>query len=228
MVNPAQHAYSDLLKAYDFFNKKLFESLLPPIIFTFQRHNGYIAEARLRRWVNGQDVVYDEISINPEYLAKYPLVEIFQSLVFEMATVWQAHYGNPGVAGLVNKEKVLMLERIGLIPSSTGTPSGKKSGHHKNSFVLYDGPFLIVCRELVRDGFKFHLTDRYPRFRPDKPILTYDSNGKPVPITAQCEPISDLSEIKYTCYECGAEVYGKPELNIICIDCEESLLPEYI
>jgi hypothetical protein len=94
--------------------------------------------------------------------------------------------------------------------------------------VLFDGRFLTACRELVRDGFKFHLTDRYPKFRPGKPILTYDSNGKPVPITVLCGRLSDLSEMKYTCYGCGSEVYGKPEVNIICIDCEELLLPDYM
>jgi hypothetical protein len=126
MEEPTHHAYSSLLKAYEFFNKALFDSSLPPIVFTYQRQERCIAEAILGRWEDAQKVIYDEITINPEYFAKYPLVEIFQSLVFEMSTVWQAHYGSPSAAGLVNKEKVLMLERIGLIPSSTGAPSGKK------------------------------------------------------------------------------------------------------
>lgn len=228
MGSATQNAYSPLLKASHFFNKELFDSLLPPIVFTYQRQNRRIAEAILGRWKNEQKEIYDEITINPEYFAKYPLVEIFQCLVFEMSTVWQAHHGCPGSEGLVNTEKVLMLESIGLIPSSTGTPGGKKCGFHKNSFILLGGRFLLACHELISDGFKFDLTDRYPIFRSGKPILAYDNDGNPVPITALCERVSELSEIKYTCDGCSSEVHGKPDMNIKCNDCEELFLPDYM
>ena len=49
MTNPTEETYSDLNRAYDFFNQELFGDSLPRCLITMQRHSkayGFFAGAR--------------------------------------------------------------------------------------------------------------------------------------------------------------------------------------
>ena len=81
--------------------------------------------ASIGRWVNEKRQYVDELAVNPEYFAKYPLIEICQTLCHEMAHIWQAHYGSPGRRGYHNAQWAKKMVQIGLIPSSTGKPGAE-------------------------------------------------------------------------------------------------------
>jgi len=34
------------------------------------------------------------------------------------------------------------------------------------------------------------------------------------------------NKVKYVCPTCGAQVWGKPDLNVLCGDCSEELEPD--
>ena len=68
MKNPTEEAYTELQKAYDFFNHALFESKLPPCLITLQRKArtyGYFSPSRFEHTQIG--TLTDEISMNPDH-----------------------------------------------------------------------------------------------------------------------------------------------------------------
>lgn len=187
-VSPTNQTYDSLLYAYNFFNQVLFDSILPPVVFTYHRQNRVMGYASFERWVNQEKQFVDEIAINPEYFAKFPLMEICQTLVHEMCHIWQAHHGKPGRRGYHNQEWANQMTSIGLMPSSTGKPGGNKTGESMMDYVLLDGNFLRASRRLVRKGFAFPLLDRYPVFRHEIPIVAYDNQDNMVDLNSRFEP----------------------------------------
>lgn len=169
-VHPTAEAYGELQQAYDFYNDELFAGQLPACLITFQREKrtmGYFSKARfVRRDTKAQT---DEIAINPEFFAVIPLVEILQTLCHEMVHLWQAHFGDPGRTCYHNKEWAGKMESIGLMPSDTGQPGGKKTGQSMNDYVIVGGLFEKATHELLRGGFAISWLDRFPS-RPPSPI----------------------------------------------------------
>tara|TARA_Y100001968_G_scaffold74966_1_gene66357 strand:- start:3385 stop:4266 length:882 start_codon:yes stop_codon:yes gene_type:complete len=206
-LSPTSDTYSALLYTYDYFNKTLFDSELPAVVFTYHRQNRVMGYASFKRWVSDKEELIDELAINPEYFAKYPLIEICQTLVHEMVHIWQSKFGTPGRRGYHNKEWGNKMKSIGLIPSSTGKPGGDETGEQMMDYVLVNGPFISACQSLIKLGFKFPLLDRYPIFREETPILAYNEDGEKftlrkdfVPMLAKQEKMeamrSDSSEVQ--------------------------------
>lgn len=54
------------------------------------------------------------------------------------------------------------MERIGLMPSDTGQPGGKKVGQSMNDYVILGGRFDMATRQLLERGFAISWMDRYP------------------------------------------------------------------
>jgi hypothetical protein len=159
---PTDETYSELVRAYVHFNSELFDNRLPTCLFTLQRQKrtfGYYTRDRFGR-LDG--VKTDEIAINPEYFAVVGIVEILQTLVHEMTHLWQSHFGTPSRSCYHNKEWADKMETIGLMPSSTGRPGGRKVGQHMADYVLAGGRFEHATKQLLQDGFEITWYDRYP------------------------------------------------------------------
>jgi len=92
--------------------------------------------------------VTDEIALNPEYFFERREGEILQTLVHEMVYLWQEHFGKPGRRGYDNPEWARKMEGIGLMPSSTGKPGGKKSGGKVGDYVIAGGCFEKITAEV--------------------------------------------------------------------------------
>jgi predicted SprT family Zn-dependent metalloprotease len=176
-VTPTDSTYSSLLYAFDYFNQALFDALLPPVVFTYHRQTRVMGYASFERWVDINGKLVDELAINPEYFAKYPLIEICQTLVHEMVHIWQTHHGSPSRRNYHNMQWAKKMQSVGLMPSSTGLPEGKVTGEAMMDYVMLNGAFLTACRALKGQGFHIPLVDRFPVFRLERPILAYDENG---------------------------------------------------
>ncbi len=184
---PTSESYETLLQAYDYFNHNLFQQQLPPVMITFHRQRKVMGYASIGRWVNEQREYIDELAVNPEYFAKYPLMEICQTLCHEMAHVWQAHYGTPGRRGYHNTQWAQKMTQIGLMPSSTGRPSGQKIGEWMMDYVIYEGAFHKSCKKLLSQGYKLPWVDRYPVCRLELPVLAYDDAGNAIELDRHLE-----------------------------------------
>jgi predicted SprT family Zn-dependent metalloprotease len=241
---PTPEAYAELQRAYDHFNDRLFGRTLPGCLITLQREKrtcGYFSKAR---FANLDGLLTDEIALNPAFFAVVPLVETLQTMVHEMVHQWQAYHGSPGRGRYHNDQWADKMESIGLMPSSTGQPGGRRTGDHMADYAIEGGRFLKACKALVTDEFQISWYDRFPAAEHVQaglatPAVNLSSSvgGGPAPAASVAVAASlVLSEgstpttadksnrVKYSC-SCVHNVWGKPGLRLKCMDCGSEFLP---
>lgn len=243
-VQPTPEAYSELQFAYDFFNRELFEGKLPDCLITLQRERkteGYFSP---RRFVRRSGEQTDEIAMNPSYFIIRPIRGVLQTLVHEMTHLWQQHFGKPGRRGYHNQEWASKMESIGLMPSSTGEPGGRKVGESMSEYIISGGRFDVVCAELLTQAFQLSWLDRFPPERPKLPLPQQSGSGHGYIDDVELEAGEDREEgedrdpvlenlegliqyppeggssksnrVKYKCPTCTGSVWGKPGMLLGC------------
>lgn len=160
--NATNDAYNELLAAYDYYNEHLFGGELPGCLLTLQRNKRFFGFFSNKRFVNGTGGYVDEIALNPSVFAVRPVEAVLSTLVHECVHQWQAHFGKAGRRGYHNAEWADKMESIGLIPSSTGRPGGKRIGEQMTHYINPEGPFFSKTRELLEGGFRLSWYDRFP------------------------------------------------------------------
>lgn len=237
--SPTDELYDELKAAYQYFNHELFGSTLPGCLFTLQRklHTyGYYSPSRfLKRDASNKT---DEIALNPAFFAFRSVDETLSTLAHEMAHQWQIHFGNPSRNGYHNREWSDKMESIGLMPSQTGAPGGKRVGQQMTHYILENGAFQQVCNALLESkgmiswidkiaqnvsrvtltspGQDEELTGKSEGTTPDIDIPALTALGLSTPVPGE----DKKTKIKYTCPGCGINVWGKAELKIGCLECD--------
>lgn len=160
-MKPAIKAYSELQQAYDFFNTTLFNGDLPDMLLTLQRGRntfGYFAPSRFA----GESVL-SELAMNPDYFGGRSLADTLSTLCHEMVHVWQ-HY-TPGVkqcrGGYHDRVWGKKMEEVGLMPSNTGLPGGKKTGQQMTHYIIRGGRFQTAVYDLLKNGFSISWFDKW-------------------------------------------------------------------
>lgn len=240
---PTAQNYAELQRAYDHFNQALFESKLPACLITLQREKRTCGYFSHQRFADLDGRTTDEIALNPAYFAVVPLVETMQTLVHEMAHLWQSHFGTPGRGRYHNGEWADKMEAIGLMPSSTGKPGGKRTGDSMADYAIEGGRFLLACADLITQDFRLSWYDRFPAEEhvnagqaSEGMQLGADVGGGSTPSqsvavmaslvmrpTAAAAVVNKSNRVKYTC-GCGQNVWGKPGMRVLCELCSGSFL----
>lgn len=203
--SPTAQNYGAFNKAYRYFNDRLFDGTLPDCLITLQRKAkayGYFAANRFGS-TDGETVT-DEIALNPSHFKNRSTDEVLSTLAHEMAHLWQHHYGSPSRGGYHNREWAVKMREIGLIPSDTGQPGGKQTGQSMTHYIEPGGQFERHCRALIDSGFNLPYHD-----------LWNEASGKIQ---------KARNKTKFVCTSCGAAAWGKPDLKIVCGDCDEIML----
>ncbi len=204
---PTQETYDGLERAFNFFNDKLFENRLPSVIFTLRagrKAHGYFWAEQFTHREDGDPT--HEIAMNPATMSR-ELIDVLGTLVHEMTHLEQQEYGKPGKNGNHNREWGGLMERIGLIPSNTGQPGGKKTGRQMTHYIDPMGDFLTHANELIDTGFD----------------LPYFTRAREAGLKKK-----DLSKVKHTCPCCDFKAWAKQGANLICGDCNEQLVGEEV
>ncbi|ELA9292954.1 SprT-like domain-containing protein [Vibrio parahaemolyticus] len=229
MSIPTTEVYAELQQAFEHFNATLFGGELPPCLITLQRERrtfGYFSRNRFVQRDSREQV--DEIAMNPAYFAIRSIAETLSTLAHEMAHQWQFHHGKPGRRGYHNKEWAAKMDEIGLTPSNTGEPGGKRVGEKMSHYIAEGGPFDLACQELLTQRFTLSWLDRFPPERPKpKPAKLggdeddegggddLDELGGLVELPPE-GPTNKSNRNKYRCPNCQAQVWGKPGLVVLC------------
>lgn len=194
--------YITLSEAFDFFNKQLFAGKLPPVLLTMQRKagsNGYYSpqrfESRRRKAVQT-----DELALNPVTFKQRSDAEILSTLLHEMVRHQQYRFGKPGRKGYHNAEWADLMEAVGLMPSHTGQPGGRRTGQAMTHYIVPNGPFDKACKKLLKNGTRLEWQSR-------------ESD----------EPKKRESKTKYTCPICELNAWAKPDVRIGCVKCQEEM-----
>ena len=178
---PTRQIYDALQTAYDHFNRELFGGKLPQVLIVLQRKTktmGYVSE---KRWQNAKgEQLIDELAVNPEYFFGHPILEVLQTLVHEQNHVYQSAFGKPSRRCYHNKEWADKMVSMGLVPSDTGKPGGRRIGQQISDFALIDGSFFFSALRLFFKGFCIPWLDRFPQPGNGQIHLVYDRKGNPV------------------------------------------------
>jgi predicted SprT family Zn-dependent metalloprotease len=233
MEKPTGVIYAELQLAYDAFNKGLFDDQLPECLITLQREKKSYGYFSADRFGSRDGRKTHEIALNPNYFAVVPLIEIMQTIAHEMSHVWQHHYGKPGRGRYHNSEWANKLESVGLMPSHTGKPGGKRTGDCMADYPIEGGRFLEVCNQLLTDDYKISWYDRFASKEARDHghdsfglSITMSENGTSiaaedgVDMAETTDVSSKKTKSKYSC-ACKINVWGKPNLKLICGDCNQ-------
>ncbi len=236
---PTPDTYNEWQRAYDLFNELLFKGELPSCLITLQREKNTMGYFSFNRFANHQGMKTDEIALNPAFFAVMGMREALSTLVHEMVHLWQYHFGDPGRGRYHNKEWGSKMESIGLMPSHTGSPGGKKTGDRMNDYIIDGGIFERSINTLVEAGFELKWMDRVvvqpKNIHINRPLDNNDIMSLAASIgldQALAEAIDvDFTRImqpkqgnrsKYSCKTCDVNLWGKPGLNISCGECHET------
>lgn len=189
--DPTRAQYGAYGNAYDHFNRELYGGRLPRCMLNFSRKSrrvlGFFAQDR---WEHRGERTH-EISLNPDLLHR-PVIDVMSTLVHEIAHLWQVEFGTPSV-GYHNEEWALHMEAIGLMPSNTGRPGGRRTGQQMSHYIIEGGPFHLAFQAM-----------------PPEYLLPWQSGGIPAVSRAA------KNKITYLCPACGLRVWGKPHISIVC------------
>lgn len=154
-----------------------------------------------------------------------------------MCHQWQYHHGKQSRAGYHNKEWGDRMEKIGLIPSDTGEPGGKKTGQTMADYPAQGGIFLKVATKILegKELIRYYKNEVFLKklmegnASPDEEAewqeaaQAYLGGGETA--TVQAPKPKPPSKLKYTCPKCKANAWGKPNLEILCGKCSKSRKP---
>lgn len=225
-MNPTEESYWNLQKAYQYFNDRLFNSELPDCLLTYQRNKRTYGYFCPRKFTNGEGENIDEIALNPQYFLTQGLKELTGTLVHEQVHLWQHHFGKSGRGGYHNKQWANKMREVGLIPSDTGKPGGKDTGDRMTHYIEKGGLFETVYQELIEKGYEVQWKDRAVEGVSEFVEKGGDIEDLKTILGIEGEPeTKKVYRKKYTC-ECGCAVWGKPNLNVVCGDCEGLYIEE--
>ena len=132
---------------------------------------------------------------------------------------------------------------IGLMPSDTGMPGGKKTGQNMADYPIIGGTFYNECLKLCTSGFRLNWIDRayVPAVREHILQITtsgsesIDTEDDALPVSSTVEnyllhatvesivettkPEVVSSKQPHICEQCGQKAWGKPTLKLICGVC---------
>jgi predicted SprT family Zn-dependent metalloprotease len=206
-MNPSKETYLSLEEAYFFFNQKLFQSSLPACLITLQRDKkslGYFHYQIFEGKNSNTGTYTDEIALNPDHFSRNDK-QVLATLTHEMVHLWQHHHGKPSRASYHNREWAEKMEEIGLMPSNTGEPGGKKTGQKMTHYIIPGGLFDKTASQLLATGATIHWTSK----RTEQP-------GTP-------KKKKKSTRHKFTCPDCGLNVWARPGANVMCGDCGAQL-----
>lgn len=158
---PTIDFYPFLQGAFEHFNKQLFGGDLPNCLIIIERNNS-VGHFTPKQWVNGELAATHEICLNPSYFLAFPKIAIFQTLVHEMCHLWQHEFGTPGRGRYHNIEWAKKMESIGLMPSDSGEPGGKKTGDSMDDYPMANGAFITECCIFISKNEWLPWVDRFP------------------------------------------------------------------
>ena len=225
MITTVQFRTLDEL--YSYYNKALFGGALADCIVNMSRHSGTFGFFSAKRWKteeNGEKRLVHEISLNPDHLDR-PFVEWHSTLVHEMVHLWQEDMGHPSRAAYHNKEWAYKMEAVGLVPTDTGAPGGKKTGQHMTHYANPEGEFLKAFNGLTAETLEALRLKYLPAYSLPEPAKRKrrggDDEGGSDEEGAEGgadEPGAYNSKKKYSC-PCGVNVWGRPGLRLVCGEC---------
>jgi len=219
-ITPTTEAYAVWQQAFRFFNDRLFQGKLTDSVITLTWHTralGYFCPSAFEDRDGGSA---HEIAMNPSWFEAYGDASALSIFVHEMCHQWRHDHGalnrkgGKGAGGYHDSVWADRMEALGLMPSNTGKPRGRRLGFRMSHYIIEGGAFDRACREFLADG---HFIDW--RFgivrRPPSPIVT---GAAEAPAKSPKN-----TRTKFVCPVCDLRAWARSSARLSCIDCEKPL-----
>jgi hypothetical protein len=193
--------YSNLQKAYDYFNKELFQDELPQCVIVCNRKKNVLGYHCPNVFKDNDQNNISEIALNPDHFNR-DSKEILSTLAHEMAHLLMFVKGNGTKKGFHNKQWGEAMLQIGLQPLDTETGEEKLTGFKMTHRIIEGDLFDLVSDKLLE-------------------MISFDF----VNISEEEKPKKERkkNKNKFQCPVCGIEVSGKGEIRLKCLDCDKEL-----
>lgn len=194
-------------KAWDYFNRTLWNGSLSPCMLVFSRrkakNGGHFSP---HSW-QGPTGKTHEIALNADILNRWPSIrDVFALLVHEMCHQWQFDHGEKYANAYHNAEWGQEMDRVGLTPTATGEPGGKRTGYRMFHYIVEGGPYDLAFKAM-----------------PPEISLPWTS-GMGVKEAEKPKP-KNKDKVKYSC-SCGT-VWGKSGIKTLwCMGCHGKMTGE--
>ncbi|MGL1888712.1 MAG: SprT-like domain-containing protein [Reichenbachiella sp.] len=219
-MKPTSEQFLAFERLFGYFNKNLFDNSLPDVLLNFSRSNTVAGFFAATRWRHSNGEKKHEISINPTSLAKGHKY-LVETLVHEMCHLWQMEFGKPSRTGYHNKEWAAKMESVGLIPSSTGGPGGNKTGQRMADYMEEGGSLEVLIQQLPENYWLPFQAMEYVMYAQSPDTVENElSEGEIAALAEAHEQKEKKRKRKYSCPSCGVNIWGKPDLNVTCGDCD--------
>lgn len=219
---PTLEASAELQFAYSRMNDALFGGELPDCQITYTRQKNIAGHFWPDRFERAKGEFCHELALNPFFLAMRPDRDSLSTIVHESVHVWRHDFGprnrrgGRGANGYHDLPWAEKMESVGLMPSDTGLPGGKKTGYRMSHIIIEGGPFDIACRALLATGFRINWHDR----------LCFQSAVAPRPDDDDDTPVPGKKDrIKFTCRACKLNAWAKPSSRLTCTNCDLVMSP---
>lgn len=203
---------------FKYFNMKLFDNKLPQCMTIFSRNQniigGYFSPDK---WENEDGIKIGEIALNANLMQDGDFLELFNTLVHEMVHLEQYTFGEPGRANYHNEQYADWAERVGL--KCVDTKTGKRTGQSMTTTLVPSGPaedaIANIPEELLFPWYAKTMTVDNGQESEDRP-----EGG------AEAPKKKAGARSKYTCAECGLNVWAKGGVSLICGECNRHMVEE--
>ena len=242
--SPTVDFYSALQNAFDHFNTELFAGKLPPCLLTLRSASRVYGYHHAGRFISHQGAQMDELGLHPGFFTLLSAEAALSTLVHEMVHHWQQHCASPSRANAHNQEWARKMESLGLMPSDTGLPGGKKTGRSMDHYIIPGGAYWVSCQNLLHTGFFIPWMDRHLPVTPESQTArTSALKDAGIEYVASAAPIEKLpTEINgklavyhpapkkppprepLKCPQCGSKAWVPPHTRIICAGCHVEML----
>jgi len=218
-INPSVEQSESLIDAFDYINKELFGDQLPRPMLIFTRNpkilGGYYSPDK---WFNTDGKGVDEIAINANSMIQGDEIELFQVIIHEMSHQWQQHYGTPGRGGYHNREWADKVLEIGLKPINVND-SDAETGDSITTILIKGGLAMLALANMPEDisiPFYAEIMGNPDDDDDKKDRGPQEEVPTPKPKSGQ--------RTKYTCPNCGTNMWGRSGINVQCMDCTMKLI----
>lgn len=213
--------FKTLENIYYYYNYKLFDGQLPECIITLARHRGANAVYAPDRWIKReQSNEVDEIMMNPETMNR-PVRLWHSTLVHEMCHTWQRRFE---VYKGAYHDRVWgkKMEEVGLMPSDTGEPGGKKTGYRMTHYIIEGAPFDLAFKEITSEQLNSLELPYIPNPLYTASLPTLPSGVDPTTGTVTTIVRRKTKSGVKIAYSCGCStVWGKTGLSLDCNSCKQ-------
>lgn len=224
---PTYEAYGALQFCYDYFNRSLFDGMLPDVLITFTRKRGALGYFAHSRFENNQEQVSHEISLNPQYTKVLGDRETLSTLVHEMVHLWRHEFGpvnKRGGKGGNGYHDVIWadkMDELGLPPINIGCGKGTRTGYRVTNGIQEGGLFDNACKRLFAEGFRIDWHEVLPNQASCEVGIGSEPDGGSK---------RKKDKIKFTCSTraCKLNAWAKPSAKLICGICELPMQSELV